>query len=63
MPPKKDQETTLALCKKATEQRMEVMKAKKPKPITKEIPATIKSNMHCKLNPINAIISSPKTIF
>lgn len=58
-----DQETTLALCKKAAEQRMEAMKEKRPKPIIKEIPATVKSSKHCKLNPINAVIYSPKTIF
>ena len=32
------------------------MKAKKPKPITKEIPATTKSIMHCTLNPIGSTI-------
>lgn len=41
---------------KTAEQRMEAMKAKKPKPITKEIPATTKSIMHCTLNPIGSTI-------
>lgn len=52
----KDQRMSLALYKKATEHRMEAMKAKMPKPIIKEIPATTKSNTHCTLNPMNGIM-------
>lgn len=51
------QEASLALYKKAAEQRIEAIKAKTPKPIIKENPATTKSIMHCTLKPIT------KTIF
>ena len=37
----------MALWKKAAEQRMETIKAKIPRPIIKEKPATTKSNTHC----------------
>ncbi|KAJ0094214.1 hypothetical protein Patl1_16597 [Pistacia atlantica] len=56
IPPHMDQEMALALCKKAIEHRMEAMKAKMPKPIIKEIPATTKSNTDCTLNPMNSIM-------
>lgn len=46
-----NQESSLAFWKKAAEQRIEAMKANKPKPSIKEIPATVMSINDWKLNP------------
>ena len=47
-----DQEASLAFCTNAAEQRMEAMKAKTPKPMMRENPATTKSITDCTLRPI-----------
>lgn len=49
------QYTSLALLMNAAEQRMEAIRAKIPKPIIKETPATTKSIKYCTLNPNNTI--------
>lgn len=53
-----NQERSLAFWKKAAEQSTEVINAKRPNPIIKEIPATIKSSIHVKLTPITTIIAA-----